>query len=449
MAGTNKMSELISLTSNHLRASPMHDNIFLDISNAFNECNREVASREIIRKCPRLARLFNLFYQDDSDEWESDKVTSGCVQGCYMGPLTFAFATLSLYEEIKDNLANKGNAFFAAYSDDSFIGANHEDAVEAFEMFIGLLDNYHLRLNFRKTVVMLGKCNDMEELQDRISCYINLGISMENIKLHPDNLGQNVEYGYTYLGVPVGSKEFCEKRLIELISDFEKSCKRDEIVSNAQQKWVYLLWCVRQKFPFWFKHMCPSITLPLLPMIESILKDKFEQVADFSVSDKVWNQICLPIKSHGCGLGKPVDTIAAAFVAHVEETLEAVTSVITAPYLEYFDIRFEIPPDFEFPSEDVENVVTQYRELKSKIVNVANDMGDAIDEDRAKDLRGKRNFSTIILPSYPSMRLISMKIKSESMVPLMIKQEHSVTTEVLQVLGFVAFRQKTRDKWAG
>ena len=74
---------------------------------------------------------------------------------------------------------------------------------------------------------------------------------------------------------------------------------------------------------------------------------------------------------HGCGLGKPVDAIVAAFVAHVEETLEAVTSVITAPHLEYFDIRFEIPPDFEFPSEDVESVVTQYRELKSKIVNVA------------------------------------------------------------------------------
>ena len=35
-------------------------------------------------------------------------------------------------------------------------------------------------------------------------------------------------------------------------------------------------------------------------------------------------------------------------------------------------------------------MITQYRELKSKIVNVANDMGDAIDEDRAKDLRGKK-----------------------------------------------------------
>ena len=45
------------------------------------------------------------------------------------------------------------------------------------------------------------------------------------------------------------------------------------------------------------------------------------------------------------------------------------------------------------------------------------------------------------------MRLFSMKIKSKHMAPLMIKQEHSVTTEVLQVLGFIAFRQSTRNKW--
>ena len=174
------------------------------------------------------------------------------------------------------------------------------------------------------------------------------------------------------------------------------------------------------KIPFWFKHMCPSITLPQLPVIESILKGKFEQVADFSVSNKTWNRICLPIKSHGCGLGKPVDTIAAAFVAHVEEILEAVTSVITAPYLEYFDIRFEIPPDFEFPSEDVENVITQYRELKSKIVNVASDMGDAIDEDRTKDLRGKKKlqhfFSSFL--SKHAVNLYEDKVRE-----LMIKQD--------------------------
>ena len=63
----------------------------------------------------------------------------------------------------------------------------------------------------------------------------------------------------------------------------------------------------------------------------------------------------MPVKSHGCGLSKPVDIIAAAFVACVEETIETVTSVATARTWNIcFAIRVETPPDFEFPSEDVD-----------------------------------------------------------------------------------------------
>ena len=71
--------------------------------------------------------------------------------------------------------------------------------------------------------------------------------------------------------------------------------------------------------------------------------------------------------------------------------------------------------------------------LKSKIVNVASDMGDVIDE---------RNFSTITLFYPNSMRLISMTIKSKSMVPFMIKQEHLATMEVLHMLGFTVWSDK-------
>ena len=67
MAGTNKMSELISLSTNNLRASPQHDNIFLDTSNTFNECNREIASQEVLKECPRIARHLILLYPEELD----------------------------------------------------------------------------------------------------------------------------------------------------------------------------------------------------------------------------------------------------------------------------------------------------------------------------------------------------------------------------------------------
>ena len=36
LAGSNKMSELISISSSHLKTNPEHDNIFIDLPNAFN-----------------------------------------------------------------------------------------------------------------------------------------------------------------------------------------------------------------------------------------------------------------------------------------------------------------------------------------------------------------------------------------------------------------------------
>ena len=397
MAGPNKMSELIALSTNHLRASHHHDNIFLDISNAFNECNREVAAKEIFKRCPKIARLFNLFYQNDSNAWLKDEnnwvhedVTAGCVQGCCMGPLTFAFATLPLYEKVSQTLHTKENALFGAYSDDSLIAASHDDATLAFRTFTDNLNDFHLRLNYMKTVVLLGKCSSNEEAQERAETYFAMGIPRDNIRIHPDNEGDKEKYGYKHLGVPIGSSEYCESKLVELINEFDESCNRDDIVQSAQQKWVYLLWCIRQKFPFWFKHMCPSLTFAHLPDIVNILKRKFEDVADFKLTDKVWTQVCLPIKAHGCGIGKPEDTIAAAFVAHVEETIGAVKSRIDDPYLEFFDLRFEIPPDYMFPSRSVEVVVKEYRRLKQKIIDVTAKIGDSIDEQRVEEIKSKK-----------------------------------------------------------
>ena len=177
--------------------------------------------------------------------------------------------------------------------------------------------------------------------------------------------------------VPFGSSEYCESKLVELINEFDESCNRDDIVQSAQQKWVYLLWCIRQKFPFCFKHMCPSLTFAHLPDIVNILKRKVEDVADFKLTDNVWTHV-------------PEDTVAAAFVAHVEETIGAAKSSINAPYLEFFHMRFEIPPDYLLPSRSVEVVVKEYRRLKQKIIDVTAKIGDSIDEQRVEEIKSKK-----------------------------------------------------------
>ena len=76
-----------------------------------------------------------------------------------MGHLVFGFATLPMYEKLTKKLENKENSIIGAYSDDSFIGAKHEVAVN--------VADYDLRINLGpiKTTVLIGKCENNEELQ--------------------------------------------------------------------------------------------------------------------------------------------------------------------------------------------------------------------------------------------------------------------------------------------
>ena len=62
-------------------------------------------------------------------------------------------------------------------------------------------------------------------------------------------------YGYVHLGIPVGSDEFQRQQLRALVNDFIALCECDSSVKSPQERWVYLYWVIRQKFPFWLRHM--------------------------------------------------------------------------------------------------------------------------------------------------------------------------------------------------
>ena len=395
LAGSNKMSELVALSSNHLRVSPEHDNIFIDIPNAFNEGSREVAAREIIRQCPELLRSFELMYRhasdiwlrDNNDDWQSSLASEGCVQGCVMGPFVFGFATISLYESVMSTLEGKEHAFFGAFSDDSMIGAAHDDALLAFDTFKREAEAIRLKVNFNrnKTVVMIGRCGSEVELGRRVQAYQERGFPEANILVHPDDGGDPLLYGYKHLGVPVGSFQYCSSALDALIEKFASTCECDEVVDSVQQKWVYLLWVIRHKFPFWFRHMCPSITLDKLPAITAVLKSKFSAIAGFELdmTESVWKQVCLPIKSHGCGLGDPLDVTTAAFVAHVDETSGVVRQHF--PNAAYLDLLHsdDVADDHQFDSPDIERFVLGYRSLKQRILESQVSLGQEHDEEHA------------------------------------------------------------------
>ena len=75
-------------------------------------------------------------------------------------------ATLPSYKRTSAILKDKPNSFLRAYSDDSIIGAVHDDAIKAFDTLKKGLKSCGSKINFRthKTVVLLGLCNDDLEL---------------------------------------------------------------------------------------------------------------------------------------------------------------------------------------------------------------------------------------------------------------------------------------------
>ena len=93
------------------------------------------------------------------------------------------------------------------------------------------------------------------------------------------------------------------------------------------------------------------------------------------LDNNTWDQIRLPVKSHGFGLGHVDDTISAAYVANVLETRKAVRDLLpSAAYLEHLD---DDEPDVVAAvrlgsrESKIEEYVEVFRAHKQKIVDTA------------------------------------------------------------------------------
>jgi hypothetical protein len=204
LAGPKKMDELIALVRHASLAKPNYDRVFIDCTNAFNQVDRAEAAKAIAATCPKLSRYFYFLYQNNNNIWARSDESSwstiigsqGGTQGCVLAPLIFGFGSLVPYTNIDNFLKTKDNAIFGGYLDDCAIVASHEDATTAFGMYKEEGSRHGLHINYgpNKTVILLGKCNNAEETQRRITAWTLEGIPLSNIKIHPDNAGEEDQY---------------------------------------------------------------------------------------------------------------------------------------------------------------------------------------------------------------------------------------------------------------
>ena len=157
-----------------------------------------------------------------------------------------------------------------------------------------------------------------------------------------------------------------------LVDDFIELCECDVAVESPQERWVYLYWVIRQKFPFWLRHMSPAVTGDIAQSIDDHLRDKMSKIIGEPLSDATWDQIRLPVKSHGFGLGHVHDTISAAYVANVLETKKAVREKLpSATYLDHLDDTQEELDTVRLGSPEIEEYVEVYRTHMLNIVDTS------------------------------------------------------------------------------
>ena len=105
----------------------------------------------------------------------------------------------------------------------------------------------------------------------RVKNYIELGVFLKNIFIHPSNGGSADTYGYVHLDIPQGSSEYQLRSRRNLVTEYALLTEVIRHLDNPQEEWVFTYWVLCQKFPFWLRHMSPDLAAQVLHDIEGVL----------------------------------------------------------------------------------------------------------------------------------------------------------------------------------
>lgn len=313
---------------------PEHDSVYVDGTAAYQRVRRDVSLRSSKEHLPGMAPLLHALHENPSRIWIQDgqqvpigvSTEEGTTQGCGGGTIQYAFGAKEVYDKLQETAGMdiERPAYFNAYSDDGNIGADTNKACELVQQYqtdglaCGVLPN------LAKTFVLLGRKDNVEEVERAIVQYQLLGVSADKIRIHPANGGKEEDYGVKYLGVPIGSDKFIIEWMKAKKRTYKAEIKALLEVVNPQHKWIFLYYCFARKPSYVLRHILPSLAEDFSVDFDAMLRMALESVINCKVSDLQWVQVTVPIKHGGCGLPATKDVANAAFTANAIESREYV-----------------------------------------------------------------------------------------------------------------------------
>jgi hypothetical protein len=305
-----------------------HAVLSVDFRNGFNEVSRASVERELILKCPNMLPWFRWSYGGSVDlvlaNGERLQADEGLCQGDPLAAFFFALNLQPVLNFIKSNWGEYGLSLLRAFLDDSVQAGPIPLLIEILEYL------QTAAVTQRGLVVRLDKCALFVPnggLADSVRSTYNIPLSV-----------QVTSAGLVALGVPIGTTEFVQRFLSDIVKSVQTFHDRLRVLDAPQIALVLLRLCGgATKVSHLLRCIPPDESAAMCKAVD-VLSDQsllhiigLEHKEDLSQTQ--WRQAHLPLSMSGFGIALTETIKEAAYLGSfcsVGPTPETVQSSLSA-----------------------------------------------------------------------------------------------------------------------
>jgi hypothetical protein len=305
-----------------------HAVLTVDFRNGFNEVSRASVERELLVKCPDMLPWFRWSYGGPVElvlaNGERLQADEGLCQGDPLAPFLFALNMQPVLNHVKETWGDYGLSLLRAFLDDSAQAGPVPVLVEILE--------------YLQTVEV--SLRGLSVREDKCVLYVPNGGLLETLrstyKIPPSV--QVTSAGVVALGVPLGSPEFVQRFLSDIVRDVQTFHERLKTLDAPQLEMVLLRLCGgATKVSHLLRCVPPDESGPMCRLVDASSEQALLHVMGLErkedLSEVQWRQAYLPLSMSGFGI-TPTETIKeAAYLASfcsVGPTAEASQSSLSA-----------------------------------------------------------------------------------------------------------------------
>ncbi len=280
----------------------------VDFANAFNSVSRRAMLRELYYNFPELYRWARYCYEGDSHLFFGEhtlRSSEGAQQGDPIGPLAFSLALHPIILELKKRF---GLDLLFFYLDDGVLAGEKEKVAEAMVFLREESARIGLIVNDEKCEVVPLFCGREETTAG------DLGLPGEFRVLDRD--------GFTLLGAPIGSPEYCEGFIRGKVAELKELFGMLGDMPDTQAAMAILRNCMGYcKIVHLIRVVGPELKGSAVEGFDGEVRQTVERLLGDSIGDPQWLQATLPIRMGGLGLRRGGDHGEAAYLSSVSSSL--------------------------------------------------------------------------------------------------------------------------------